>query len=216
MPQVAKKFKKVKKSRFWSFLLILQISIYPKKVLMGPFGSQNWLPEVSRELEIIRKQLSWTWRHILIPRSFSGVAQNHFWASFEPADIYVSMLLGVYRLLTYMSAASKVPREASEHHMSTYEPPKSFYVSPGIIIWRFWVMKVDTKCHRWQKSSKKSKKVDFSGTFSILTTPKKVNVQPLETKIWQSELCNEPEIVLKQLSWMWRLILIPKSSPGTT
>ena len=50
------------------------------------------------------------------------------------------------------------------------------------------------------KKFEKVKKVDFSGSFSILTTPKKVPAQPLETKIWLSELSNEPEIILKQLS----------------
>ena len=70
--------------------------------------------------------------------------------------------------------------------MSTYEPPKSFYVSPGIIIWRFWVMKVDTKCHRWQKSLKKSKKVDFEvffWFFKFWYIPKKCSWDPLEAKI---------------------------------
>ncbi len=50
------------------------------------------------------------------------------------------------------------------------------------------------------KKFEKVKKSRFFGQFLNPDAPQKVPAQPLETKIWQTELSNEHEIVLKQLS----------------
>ena len=114
----------LKKVDFRFFHQILEISVYLKKALTWPLWVEICLPKLSSELEIVLKQFSWMWRHILIPKSFSETAQNHFWAPINFNDVYV-VIFWVYFCYPWMCEQHLWEfREASEYCTMLYQDPQ--------------------------------------------------------------------------------------------